>query len=83
MARCEQRLNVLIEWWLACAPERRFTVPPKIKRDLAERAIRQQLYNETESPEVVAVDVDEVLAWSRRRAPDGPSLRRKVRRSRR
>jgi hypothetical protein len=30
-------------------------------------------------PGVVVIDVDDVLAWSRRRAPDGPSLRRKVR----
>jgi hypothetical protein len=78
-ARCGHRLNVLIELWLAPAPERRFTVPPKIKRALAERAIRETLDNEIESPEVVAVDVDDVLAWSRRQAPDGPSLRRKVR----
>jgi hypothetical protein len=77
-ARCGNRLDVLIELWLAFAPERRFTVPPKIKRDLAERAIRETLDNEIESPEFVAVNVDDVLAWSRRQAPDGPSLRRKV-----
>jgi hypothetical protein len=31
------------------------------------------------TPGVVAVDVDAVLAWSRRQAPKGPSLRRRVR----
>jgi hypothetical protein len=30
------------------------------------------------TPGVEAVDVDAVLAWSRRQAPKGPSLRRKV-----
>jgi hypothetical protein len=85
-ARCGHQLNVLIELWLALAPERRFTVPPKDKRVLAERAIRQVLLNEIESPEVVVVDVDDVLAWSRRHntaatVEGGPTLRR-VRRSR-
>ena len=32
-----------------------------------------------QTPGVVVIDVDKVLAWSRRRAPSGPSLRRKVR----
>jgi hypothetical protein len=77
---------VLIELWLALAPERRFTVPPRDKRALAEHAIRETLYSEIESPEVVAVDVDDVLAWSRRHntaaeTEGGPTLRR-VRRSR-
>jgi len=101
VARCGHRLNVLIEIWLGHAPERRFTVPPKIKRALAEQAIREELDMielDPENPEeVVVVDVepvaspflrpgwcrfslDDVLAWSRRRAPEGPSLRRKVRR---
>jgi hypothetical protein len=76
-----------MEEWLALAPERVFTVPPKIKRALAERAIREVLYNmielEDRNPKVVAkvvfVEVDAVLAWSRRQAPKGPSLHRKVR----
>jgi hypothetical protein len=80
-ARCGHRLNVVIELWLALAPERRFTVPPKKKRALAERAIREQLLAEIESPEVADVDVDDVLAWSRRhntaaRVEDGLTLRR-------
>jgi hypothetical protein len=76
VARCGHRLNVLIEMHLALAPERGFTVPPKTKRALAERAMRdvRQMH-----PKVGAVDVDAVLAWSRRQAPKGPSLRRKVR----
>jgi hypothetical protein len=99
-ARCGHRLNLLIELWLAFAPERCFTVPPKIKRALAEQAIRWELDMielDPENPaEVVIVDVepvaypsllpgwhrfsrDDVLAWSRRQAPKGPSLRRKVR----
>ena len=81
-ARCGHALNTVIELWLALAPERRFTVPPKIKRDLAERAIRETLDNEIESPEFVAVNVDDVLAWSRRQVRDERSLRRKARRLR-
>jgi hypothetical protein len=73
-----QRLNVLIEMWLAGVPiqvapnrwlvqptERRHTVPPKIKRVLAEIA------------SLGRPDVEDVMAWSRRRAPS-VSLRRKV-----
>jgi hypothetical protein len=104
-ARCGHRLNVLMEQWLALAPERRFTAPPKIRRALAERAILEVLdmieleghevltidkvvrliLDDGPPPElrrtwgVVAVDVDAVLAWSRRQAPKGPSLRRRVR----
>jgi hypothetical protein len=85
VARCGHRLNVLIEHWLAGAPERRFTVPPKIMRALALQAIREELDNMIEWEKLVdpaaaaAIDVDAVLAWSRRQAPKGPSLRRKVR----
>jgi len=103
-ARAGHRLNVLIEMWLACAPEPRSTVPPKIMRDLALQAIREELdlinlgedvltidevvrllLLDDDDPElrrtpgVVVVDVDAVLAGSRRQAPKGPSLRRKVR----
>jgi len=78
-ARCGHALNAAVELWLALVPERRFTMPPKIRRFTAQNVIRQTLCNEMESPEVVAVNVEDVLAWSRRQAPDGPSLRRKVR----
>jgi hypothetical protein len=110
-ARCGHALNTVIELWLALAPERRFTVPPKDKRALAERAIRQVLVNEIELeqdpvvltiegvdkvlrliqdndpeirriPGVVVIDVDDVLAWSRRQVRDERSLRRKARRLR-
>jgi hypothetical protein len=98
-ARCGHRLNVLIEQWLALAPERRFTVPPKIKASLAEQAIREELdmigLDPENLEEVVIVDIKpvaspslrpgwcrfslhDVLAWSRRQAPKGPSLRRRV-----
>jgi hypothetical protein len=87
VARCGHRLNVLIEHRLALAPQRRFTVPPKIMRDLALQAIQlerdcmiglEKLKNPEAVAKVEAVDVDAVLAWSRRQAPKGPSLRRKV-----
>jgi hypothetical protein len=76
-----QGLNVLIEMWLAGVPiqvahkrwlvqptARRHTVPPKIKRVLAAIAIGQVLKQS---------DIEDVMAWSRRRAPS-VSLRRKV-----
>jgi hypothetical protein len=107
-ALCRDWFNIRIEEWLvkasAFAPEPRHTIPPKFKRPLAERAIREVLDGidleeelltmdevvrllllDDDDPElrrtpgVVAVDVDAVLAGSRRQAPKGPSLRRKVR----
>jgi hypothetical protein len=69
-------LNVLIEQWLALQPERRFTVPPKKKRLLAERAITQVINNEIDDPAILAINVDDVLDWSRRYAP-APTLRRR------
>jgi hypothetical protein len=111
-ARAGNYLNVLIELWLATEPERRFTVPPKIKRVLAAYACKRVIEIEIEleqhpevltidgvdkilrlikdtttplnylqrTPGVVVIDVDDVLAWSRRLAPD-ITLRRKARRS--
>jgi hypothetical protein len=86
-ARCGHALNAAVELWLALVPERRFTMPPKIRRFTAQNVIRQTLCNEIESSEVAVVDVDDVLAWSRRhntaaKVEGGPTLRRKVRRSR-
>jgi hypothetical protein len=107
-ARCGHALNAAVELWLALVTERRFTMPPKIRRFTAQNVTRQTLCNEIEleqdpevltiddvdkvlrlirdndpqlrrTPGVVVIDVDDVLAWSRRQAPDGPSLRRKVR----
>jgi hypothetical protein len=82
-----QRLNVLIEMWLAGVPiqvapkrwlaqptECRHTVPPKIKRVLAEIAIGQVLGR---YPSLRRPGIESVMAWSRRRAPS-VSLRRKV-----
>jgi hypothetical protein len=86
-ARAGSGLNVLVEHRLAVSAERRFTVPPKDKRALAEQAIRlerdsmmelEKLKNPEVVAKVAAIDVDAVLAWSRRLAPQGPSLRRKV-----
>jgi hypothetical protein len=84
-------LKVLIEMWLAGAPirigpdhclmpptERRYTVPPKIMRTLAIFAIRHVLNVHADSDEVWDIDVEDVLAWARRRAPDY-TLRRKAR----
>jgi hypothetical protein len=59
--------------WLAMQPERRFTVPPKIMRLLAQFAIRHVL----ELHPGWRTDVDQVLTWVRRRAPD-ITLRRKA-----
>ena len=109
-ALCRDWFNIRIEEWLvkasAFASEPRRTVPPKIRRALAERAILEvldgiELEKDNEvltldkvhrllllddddpelrrTPGVVVVDVDAVLAGSRRQAPKGPSLRRKVR----
>ena len=81
-------LNVLIELWLGGVPiptrpgrwlpqptERRYTVPPRIKRVLALMAIEHAmgLYPHLGRPEVAAV-----LAWARRRAPS-ITLRRPAR----
>jgi hypothetical protein len=71
-------LKVLIEMWLAMQPERRFTVPPKIMRVLAQFAIRHVLNVYADLDAVWHVEVDDVLAWARRRAPDN-TLRRKAR----
>jgi hypothetical protein len=89
VALAGHRLNILIEMWLAGVPlptrpgrwlvqptERRHTVPPKIKRVLAEMAIRHVLFLDAESPAVRYIGVDDVLTWSRRRAPN-TTLRRK------
>ena len=64
-------LNWLIELQLSLARERRYTVPPKDKRVLAEKAVRhaEQLIG-------VRPDIDAVIAWARRNPPR-PSLRRK------
>jgi hypothetical protein len=74
-------LNVAMEMWLAGAPvgslapptTRRFTVPVKVKRPLATLAIQHviRLYPGLQRP-----TVDQVIAWTRRRAPSG-SLRRR------
>jgi hypothetical protein len=85
VARCAHRLCVLVEHYLALAPERRETVPPTDKRTLAVQAIlteldiliEQEEFVDPDLVKLVAVDVDEVLAASRR-PPRGPSLRRKV-----
>jgi hypothetical protein len=78
----------LIEMWLGGVPldlgdrclipptKWRYTVPPKIKRELAELAIKQALIIHPGRH----IEVEEVLAWTRRRAP-GITLRRKARRS--
>jgi hypothetical protein len=57
--------------WLVQPTERKHTVPPKIKRELAVFAIEhtRSLYGKRPG-------VDEVLAWTRRRAP-AATLRRK------
>jgi hypothetical protein len=81
-------LKVLIEMWLAGVPldlgdrclipptERRYTVPPKIKRMLADFAINQaQMVHPGRH-----IEVEEVLAWARRRGPDN-TLRRQARRN--
>jgi hypothetical protein len=106
-ALCRDQFNIRIEEWLvkasAFSSELRRTVPPKIKRALAERTIREVLHmidleeevmtidevvrlildNDPElrrqTSRVVAVDVDAVLAGSRRQAPKGATLRRTVR----
>jgi hypothetical protein len=81
-------LNGLIEMWLGGVPiqiapkrwlvqptERRYTVPPKVKRVMAQLAIKQaQIIHPGR------IDVDDVLAWARRRAPDH-TFRRKARKS--
>jgi hypothetical protein len=79
-------LQGLIEAWLAGVPikvshdrclvpptKRRHTVPPKIKRVLAQVALGHvlELYPQWRT------DVDRVLTWVRRRAPHS-TLRRKV-----
>jgi hypothetical protein len=84
-ARCAHRLSVLVEHYLALAAERRETVPPTDKRTLAVQAIlteldimiEQEKLVDPDLVKLVAVDVDAVLAASRR-PPRGPSLRRKV-----
>jgi hypothetical protein len=86
-------LQVLIEMWLAGVPirigpnhclmpptERRHTVPPKVMRILATFAIRHVLNLYADSETVWHIEVDEVLAWARRRAPD-ITLRRQARAS--
>ena len=80
-ARCGHALNAAVELWLALVPERRFTMPPKIRRFTAQNVIRQTLCNEIENSEMAVVDVDDVLAWSRRhntaaKVEGGPTLRR-------
>jgi hypothetical protein len=81
-------LNILIEAWLAGVPiqvspdkclapptELRYTVPPRIKRVLAEIAIQHIL---NISPGLKRPDIEQVLVWARRRAPS-VTLRRKAR----
>jgi hypothetical protein len=94
-------LNGLIEMWLACVPipmrpdwwavptGRRHTVPPEIKRALAQAAIEyvvrldakaiEQAIEQGRShgPPITRPSTDQVLAWSRRRAP-AVTLRRKA-----
>ena len=82
-----QQLEVFMEMWLAglletrvCGrwleppTERRYTVPPKMKRVLAAAAIEHvmALY-----PHLTRPSIAQLLAWSCRRAPS-VSLRRKV-----
>ena len=77
--------NVLIESWLGGVPiqvgerwlkqptERQYTVPPKIKWVLAALAIRHVMRNDCEFDRVLALNVADVLAWSRRQAPSAVS----------
>jgi hypothetical protein len=83
-----QRLSVLMEFWLAGAPirgapgrsfapptERRYTVPPKIKRVLGQMAIE---YVIAVKRPIAPPDLTRVLEAVRRRAPVGSkTLRRK------
>jgi hypothetical protein len=87
-------LNCLIEMWLAGVPiptrpgwclvqptGRRHTVPPKIKRALAQAAIEHVVQLDAKAieraieqgrrhgPPITRPSTDQVLAWSRRRAP--------------
>jgi hypothetical protein len=73
-------LAVLIEMWLASAPERRRTIPPKIKRGLAKKAISHivELQRHRRGAKVYEPDIDDVLQYVRRRAP-ALSLRDKKR----
>src|SRR5260370_31743498 len=79
--------NLLMEAWLAGVPiqvrpdrwlplptERRYTVPPRYKRVLAQMAVN---YEKSLYPDV-KLSVDQVLAQMSRRAPS-ISLRRKAR----
>jgi hypothetical protein len=72
-------LQTLIEMWLAGVPikvgpdqwlvqpiERMHTVPPKVKRVLAQFAIGHML---DVRPDLKRPGIAEVLAWTRRRAP--------------
>ena len=69
-------LNGSIEHWLACAPVRRHTVPPRVKRRLAREAIEHAVRLHPDWRQ--RPSVDQVLAWSRRLAPD-ITLRRQKR----
>jgi hypothetical protein len=83
-------LNCLIEMWLAGVPiltrpdcwlvqptGRRHTVPPEIKRALAQAAIEYVVQLDAKAieqvrrngPPITRPSTDQVLAWSRRRAP--------------
>ena len=81
-------LQTLIEMWLAGVPikvsphqwlvqpiERKHTVPPKVKRVLAQFAIGHML---DVRPDLKRPGIAEVLAWTRRRAPAN-TLRQKRR----
>ena len=76
--------NGLLELWLATAPVRRYTVPPKIKRRLCEAAIDhlEDIHRKSIEQGIPSAwkrpDIEQVLAAVNRRAPDGPSLRRKA-----
>ena len=85
------QLNAYIEAWLGGVPirvqtregdrwlmpptERRYTVPPKVKRMLAEMAINHVLDS---YPNLKRTTIEQVLAWSKRQAPS-VTLRRQAR----
>jgi hypothetical protein len=69
------------DWWLVQPTGRRHTVPPKIKRALAQAAIEYVVWLDAKAieqaieqgrrhgPPITRPSTDQVLAWSRRRAP--------------
>src|SRR5262249_19005970 len=84
VAWAANHLNVLIEMWLGGVPiriapdrwlvpptTRRYTVPPKTKRELAVFAAEH-----IKQLTAIRPDIDAVIAWARRNPPR-PSLRRK------